>query len=123
SAASAHTTTCNAVARKGTRPYKGVTDAAGSNVKTSGSTPRMLLILRAIPCVRLRLPVWRVRSRLAGRMPPRAGFRRERQMRRYPDRQEVHQFRLHEGEIVRNLQTDEVFEGWMSGKASAERLS
>ena len=42
-------------------------------------------------------------------------------MRRYPDRQEVHQFRLHEGEFVRNLQTDEVFEDWMSGKASPQR--
>jgi hypothetical protein len=52
SPASAHTTTCNAVTRKGARPYKGVTDAASSNVKTSDFTPRMLLILlilRGIP--------------------------------------------------------------------------
>lgn len=44
-------------------------------------------------------------------------------MRRCPVGQQVHQFRLHEGEVVRDVETDEVFEGRVTGKAPAERAA
>ena len=45
--------------------------------------------------------------------------RRERKM-RAADGQQVHPFRLHEGESARNARTDEVFD-WTAGTAAVER--
>ena len=42
-------------------------------------------------------------------------------MRRGPGGQQVHQFRLHEGEVVWDVETDEVFEGRVTGETAAER--
>ena len=43
-------------------------------------------------------------------------------MRRCPGGQQVHQFRLHEGEVVWDVQTDEVFEGRMSGESGGAAI-